>query len=87
MRLENSKNYSPLDSIRAAKLAKANTGNGVLEGPGHGAFGEDGGAGGGEEKPVKDFRERLVDFLMYVLDTQNQLCKKMGLTHIFILHI
>lgn len=80
MRLENSKNYSPLDSIRAAKLAKANTENGVLEGSGRSAFAHGNGdtGGGGEEKPVKDFRERLVDFLMYVFVYKNNWAKDGG---------
>lgn len=69
MRLENSKNYSPLESIKVAKLAQANAKNGAAEEGMRNLTGRANGeySGAGEEKPVKEFRERLVDFLMYVL--------------------
>ena len=68
LRLENSKNYSPEESIRKAhqkaKLAllkPSSNRTGLGHSPDSGMIDS---LAGGEESPSKDFREKLVDFLM-----------------------
>ena len=63
MRLENSKNYSPYESIKIAHQKSKLAGlTALVAGSSHSENSER--VEAGEEKPIKDFREKLVDFLM-----------------------
>lgn len=63
MRAENSKNYSPQDSIKAAHLKKKlQAAQAALQGE---SYSSESAAQKVIEKPAKPFRDRLVDFLMY----------------------